>query len=47
VLLKKLDHPRIETAQGGSAISAGYAQIHISEELLEIRIISPFLPKLM
>ena len=47
MLLKNAENPGIEVAQSYPAIRAGDAQIHISEELLPIRIAPPFLPKLI
>jgi hypothetical protein len=47
MLLNKTDDPGIEVAQGHPTIGTGDADIHISEELLPIRITPPFLLELI
>jgi hypothetical protein len=47
MLLDNADDSWIEVAQSRPRIRAGYAQKHIPEELLPIRITAPFLPELV
>jgi hypothetical protein len=47
MLLNDADDPGIEVSQGHPTIGVGNAEIHISEELLPIRVIPPFLLKLI
>jgi hypothetical protein len=47
MLLNETNDTGIEVAQGHPTIGMGNAEIHISEELLPIRVIPPFLLKLI